>query len=204
VRQIAVLRRALLTLGQRLHQQGILSDRDDIFFLDVSEIEAVATGKAGFDARQRIAARRKEYESNLTLNPPPVVAGRFSPRTVPAVTVPAEARVLEGIAVSPGTATGRAKVILRSDDQEQLVSSEILVAPFTDPAWTPYFIGAAGVVVDQGGSLSHGSIVAREFGLPAVTNVGSATRLIPTGDWVHVDGNFGRVTILEVASQDPS
>jgi pyruvate,water dikinase len=103
---------------------------------------------------------------------------------------------LEGIPVSPGIVTGRAKVILRSEDQAQVLPGEILIAPFTDPAWTPYFVTAAGVVMDQGGILSHGSIVAREYGLPAVTNVGSATRVIHTGDLVQVDGNRGRVTIL--------
>jgi len=99
--------------------------------------------------------------------------------------------------VFPGLVTGLARVIMRTNDHEQVLPGEILVAPFTDPAWTPYFIPAAGVVVDQGGILSHGSIVAREYGLPAVTNVGSATRIIRTGDRVQVDGNLGRVTILE-------
>jgi pyruvate,water dikinase len=87
-------------------------------------------------------------------------------------------------------------VILRAHDHEQVLPGEILVAPFTDPAWTPYFVTAAGVVMEQGGILSHGSIVAREYGLPAVTNAGSATRIIRTGDLVQVDGNHGRVTVL--------
>ena len=197
VRQITVWRRVLLTLGQRLNEQGILSERDDIFFLEVSEIEPVATGKACFDVRERIGSRRKEYETNLALKPPPVVVGKFSSNTPTAPTPDGNLKVLEGIPVSPGTATGRAKVILRSNDHEQVLSGEILIAPFTDPAWTPYFIAAAGVVMDQGGILSHGSIVAREYGLPAVTNVGSATRLIRTGDLVQVDGDNGRVTVLE-------
>ncbi len=73
----------------------------------------------------------------------------------------------------------------------------ILVAPFTDPGWTPYFLSAAGIVMDLGGQLSHGSIVARELGIPAVVNVGPATRIIRTGQLVRVDGNRGEVTILE-------
>jgi pyruvate,water dikinase len=77
-----------------------------------------------------------------------------------------------------------------------VLAGEILIAPFTDPAWSPYFVTAAGLVVEQGGILSHGSIVAREYGLPAVTNAASATRVIRTGDLVQVDGNRGRVTIL--------
>jgi pyruvate,water dikinase len=94
-------------------------------------------------------------------------------------------------------ATGRAKVVLRHDPEAQVLSGEILIAPFTDPAWTPYFIAAAAVVMEKGGMLSHGSIVAREYGLPAVTNIEGATRVIHTGDLVQVDGNCGLVTILE-------
>ncbi|HVM49607.1 MAG TPA: PEP-utilizing enzyme [Candidatus Acidoferrum sp.] len=99
--------------------------------------------------------------------------------------------------VSPGVVTGRARLVLRTDNHAQVLPGEILVAPFTDPAWTPYLVSAAGVVMDQGGVLSHGSIVAREYGLPAVTNLGSATQLIRTGDWIQVDGDGGRVTILQ-------
>jgi pyruvate,water dikinase len=77
-----------------------------------------------------------------------------------------------------------------------LEPGEILVAPYTDPGWTPYFLAAAGVVVEVGGLLSHGSVVAREYGLPAVVNVGAATRLITTGQSIRVDGHRGLVTIL--------
>jgi rifampicin phosphotransferase len=99
-------------------------------------------------------------------------------------------------------ATGPARVILRADVSEQVRPGEILVVPFTDPAWTPYFIPAAAVVMDQGGVLSHGSIVARELGLPAVTSTLAATRLIRTGDLLQVDGTAGRVTI--VARKQPA
>ena len=102
---------------------------------------------------------------------------------------------------SPTSATipclDRRYIILHSDEQQQVQPGEILVAPSTDPAWTPYFISAAGVLTDQGGTLSHGSIIAREYGLPAVTNLVSATRIIRTGDLVRVDGSLGRVTVLE-------
>jgi len=197
VRRIAFARRVLLTLGQRLHEQSILSCRDDIFFLDVSEIEPVAAGSAPFDWRERIKTRRCEYEKNLKLSPPPLVIGKFDPN-VPTVPVSnAHAKRLEGIAASPGVVTGPARVILKADNYEQVHPGEILVAPFTDPAWSPYFVSAAGLVVEQGGILSHGSIVAREYGLPAVTNVGSATRVIRTGDLVQVDGNCGRVTVMK-------
>jgi pyruvate,water dikinase len=202
VRQFAFTRRVLLVLGQRLHEQGSLSCRDDIFFLEVSELEPVATGSASFDWRERIELRRREYEKNLKLNPPRVVNGRFDPNAPSWPVADADAKLLEGIPVSPGIVTGPARVILRTDEHEQVLPGEILIAPFTDPAWSPYFITAAGVVMEQGGILSHGSIVAREYGLPAVTNVLSATRVIRTGDLVQVDGNRGCVSVLQRLAED--
>ena len=80
--------------------------------------------------------------------------------------------------------------------QSHLLAGEILIAPFTDPGWTPYFVPAAAIVMDQGGLLSHGSIVAREYGIPAVVNVGPATKIIKTGQTIHVDGDRGVVQIL--------
>jgi len=204
VRQFAFTRRVLLVLGQRLHEQGSLSCRDDIFFLEVSELEPVATGGASFDWRERIELRRREYEKNLKLTPPRVVNGKFDPNAPAWPVANADAKLLEGIPVSPGIVTGPARVILRADDHEQVLHGEILIAPFTDPAWSPYFVTAAGVVMEQGGILSHGSIVAREYGLPAVTNVASATRVIRTGDLVQVDGNRGRVSVLKRLAEDPT
>jgi len=146
--------------------------------------------------------RRREYEKNLKFNPPRVVNGRFDPNAPSWPVANADAKLLEGIPVSPGIVTGPARVILRADEHEHVLAGEILIAPFTDPAWSPYFITAAGVVMEQGGILSHGSIVAREYGLPAVTNVASATRVIRTGDLVLVDGNRGCVSILKRLAED--
>jgi len=199
VRRIAFARRVLLALGQRLEEQGILPGRDDIFFLEVCEVELVALGNAPFDWRERIETRRREYEKNLKLSPPPLVVGRFDPDAAAWPVTSADAKLLEGVPVSPGVVTGRAHVILHADNHEQVLAGEILVAPFTDPAWSPYFITAAGLVVEQGGILSHGSIVAREYGLPAVTNVRSATKIIRTGQWLEVDANRGVVRVLAAA-----
>ncbi len=205
IRRIAFVRRVLLVFGQRLCEQGRLAVRDDIFFLEVSELEPVATGNASFDWRERIASRRREYETNLKLNPPRVVNGRFDPNAPAWPVADAEAKHLTGIPVSPGIVTGPARVILRANDREHVLPGEVLIAPATDPAWSPYFITAAGVVVEQGGMLSHGSIVAREYGLPAVTNVASATRVIRTGDLVQVDGNRGCVSVLKrLAEEHPA
>jgi pyruvate,water dikinase len=107
-----------------------------------------------------------------------------------------KAVIQDGVAASAGIATGQARVILRADTDEQVQAGEILVAPFTDPGWTPYFVPAAGIVTEQGGLLSHGSIIAREYGIPAVVNVPAATKIIRTGQRLRVDGNRGIVTIL--------
>lgn len=201
VRRLALLRRILVRLGEGLHHAGVLSEPDDIFFLTVDEVVPAATGTPGNDLRVRVAERRREYDANRLISPPPVVRGHREIR-LPTRTrehdpsVGDATTVLEGIPVFPGIVEGPARVILRTDDQTQVQPGEVLVAPFTDPAWTPYFVSAAAVAIDQGGILSHGSIVAREFGLPTVTNLREASRVITTGDWIEVDGGSGRVTIL--------
>lgn len=199
VRHIALLRRVLLALGDKLCQERVLARSDDVCFLEVTELEPVATKQARFDVQATVNERRAEYERNLTLNPPPVVVGRYDPAVESPATETTQRETLKGIPVFPGVVTGRARVIVRTDDRAQVLPGEILVAPFTDPAWTPYFLPAAAVAMDLGGTLSHGSIVAREFGLPAVTNLGSATRSIQTGDLIEVDGTRGLVTVLKRA-----
>lgn len=199
VRHLTLLRRVLLVLGERLEQGGVLTRADDVFFLELTEITPVANRQARFDAKAVIAVRRAEYERNVTLTPPQIVVGRFDPTIQSSPAADTNAAVLQGIPIFPGVVTGPARVILRADDHEHVLPGEVLVAPFTDPAWTPYFLPAAGVVMDLGGILSHGSIIAREYGLPAVTNVGSATRSIRSGDLIQVDGSRGRVTLLKRA-----
>jgi pyruvate,water dikinase len=201
VRFLAGARRLFLELGRRLQQQGILAGRDDIFFLQTSEIEPVAQGRAAFDIQGRIAQRRAEYEWNKAQNPPAVVIGRYDPKKHITSAIDTNIQVLRGIAVSPGAVTGRARVITVPDGGQHVEPGEILVAPVTNPAWTPYFLTAAGVVMDMGGVLSHGAIIAREYGIPAVVNVGPASKIIRTGDLLEVDGNQGHVTVLDRASR---
>jgi len=154
-------------------------------------------GRVDLDVNRRITERRAEYERNKTFTPPPVVVGRFDPKKHVLPQVDATVKELKDIAVSPGTVTGKARVMLHADDHEHVEPGEILVAPSTDPAWTPYFLPAAGVVMDIGGILSHGAIIAREYGIPAVVNVGPASRIIQTGQTLRVDGDQGTVTILD-------
>jgi pyruvate,water dikinase len=190
------MRRALLEAGRRLAERGILREGDDVFFLNLTELGPVLAGRVEFDVPVTIAERKAEFARNLSLTPPPVIVGRFDPdRSIP-IAIDETAKLLKGLAVSPGVVTGRARVILRADAEARVLPGEILVAPFTDPGWTPYFLPAAAIVVDLGGQLTHGSVVAREYGIPAVVNVGSATRIIRTGQVIQVDGNRGVVTIL--------
>ena len=103
---------------------------------------------------------------------------------------------LTGISVSPGVVTGPARVILHASD-DYVRPGEILVVPFTDPGWTPYFVNAAGIVTDMGGLLIHGSIIAREYDIPCVVDVGPATKIIKTGQTISVDGNSACVQIIQ-------
>jgi rifampicin phosphotransferase len=196
VRLIALGRTVIRELGVRLHRRGLLENAEDVFFLRHHELQPVVLGQSDLDVQETVASRKAEYERNLTLHPPQVVVGKFDPRQFTPDTVDADAKVLTGVAVSAGVATGPARVILHSNTDEHVLPGEILVAPFTDPGWTPYFVQAAAIVMDQGGLLSHGSIIAREYGIPAVVNVGPATRIIRTGQTIRVDGTRGQVTLV--------
>ena len=211
VRGFGMVRRALFEVGARLTQRGVLRARDEVFFLHLEELRPLLLGPGLADLQAILTARQAEHARLRRLNPPPVVAGPFDPdhpvhllpdaeatsQPQPAHTVDGPARLtLNGVAVSPGVVTGPARVILHADAQTRVLPGEILVACFTDPGWTPYFLTAAGLVTDLGGQLSHGSIVAREYGLPAVVNTAHATQVIQTGQLLRVDGNRGVVEVL--------
>jgi len=196
IKLLAAVRRVLVELGGRLLQNDVLADPDDIFFLTLEELDPVVRGKAKFDVKAAIAERRAEYAKWDAISPPDLIVGRFDPETYVPEEIDMSAEVLTGLAVSPGVVTGTARVILRTDSHTRLEAGEILVAPFTDPGWTPYFMPAAAIIMEQGSLLSHGSIVARELGIPAVTNVGHATEIIRTGQTLQVDGDRGVVKIL--------
>ena len=195
-RAIAVWRNILVELGQRLYGRGILSDAEDVFFLRLEEIESVSQGKADFDVEHTVAMRRAGYEKDKSVMPPNVVVGNFNPDDYAPESVDRKTEVLKGLAITAGVVTGKARVILKADTDQQVYPGEVLVAPFTDPGWTPYFVPAAAIVMDMGGILSHGSIIAREYGIPAVVNVGSATKIIKSGQIIQVDADHGIVRIL--------
>ena len=199
VRLSAHERQVALELGRRRAARGALEHSDDVFFLSLDELRDAAAGRAA-DLRPSVRDRRAELERHRSMRPPAVIVGRYEPARVEPQSLDAHTDRLMGLGVSPGVVCGSARVILRSDAGERVLPGEILVAPFTDPGWTPYFQLAAGLVTDLGGTLSHGSIIAREYGLPAVVNVARATLVIRTGDQLQVDGTRGEVRILRQES----
>lgn len=187
-------KKAYRAVSRRLTEQGVLREPDDIYFLTSREVEALAMGRAGNIAvEELVSRRRREYERNLGVVLPEYSKGRPRPLTPRELEVREDIETLEGIGVSPGKVTGRARVITDPLNNAEIRPGEILVAPVTDAAWTPLFVTASATVVEVGGPLSHGSIVAREFGIPCVVNAGAATRLITTGQVITVDGGKGKV-----------
>jgi pyruvate,water dikinase len=181
-----VIRRALVELDARLGLRG------GIFYLLPTELDDMVAGK---DLSTRIAERRRRRQLELSLEVPPVLfsddldaVGRPTPP-------PQGATTFEGVALSAGAAEGPA--LVRTEPTGEVPAGPfVLVCPSTDPAWVPLFVRATAVVMETGGVLSHGAIVAREFGLPAVAGLPGITRQINTGDVVRVDGGRGMVTVV--------
>jgi rifampicin phosphotransferase len=189
-----------LELGRRAVERGVLSDAHDVFMLFEDELDAFLADPASFP--DTLAERKRVYLEQFTLVPPFVVAGDVQPATewvrrasVTATELPV-GEVAAGVAGSPGSARGRARVVLSPDDVDELEPDDILVAPITDPSWTPLFVGASAVVVDVGAPFSHAAIVSRELGIPCVVSLSNATKRIRTGDLIEVDGTAGTVTVL--------
>ncbi len=196
VRWFAAIRKVLLVLGERFVEHGLLDRAEDIFFLTHAEIGAWGEDPStALPWRSRIGSRRAEHERFERLQPPPTVVGTWDGEDNDVSKFSAK-RTLTGMSVSAGVVRGPARVFDSVQADQEVLPGEILVAPFTDPGWTPYFVPAAGIVMDMGGMLSHGSIIAREYGIPAVVNVGPATRVITTGQLLEVDGDNGEVRIL--------
>jgi pyruvate,water dikinase len=189
-----VYKQALLEEAGRLVQAGVLRDAEDIFYLRFEELQEVVRTHRVDD--QLIRERKAAFASYRALTPPRVLTseGEMLSGAYRRDNLPAGALV--GLAVSAGTVEGRARVILdvaRAD----LEPGDILVTAFTDPSWTPLFVAIKGLVTEMGGLMTHGAVIAREYGLPAVVGVQHATRLIQDGQRVRVHGTEGYVEILE-------
>ncbi len=194
VRRLAIWKRALMAEADRLVAAGTLAARDDVGFLRLDELrEAVRTQHVDAALVER---RKEEHTSNHALRTPRVLtsdgetlSGSYRRDDVPP-------GALVGLAVSAGTIEGRARVVVDMSAAE-LEPGDILVTTFTDPSWSPLFVAAAGLVTEVGGLVTHGAVIAREYGLPAVVGVDRATQLIRDGQKIRVHGTHGYVEILE-------
>jgi rifampicin phosphotransferase len=188
-----VYKQALLKEAEQLVQAKVIHEKEDIYYLTFEELrEVVRTNKLDY---QIISTRKDEYKLYKKLTPPRVITsdGEIIAGEYKRENLPAEAIV--GLAVSSGVIEGRARVILNMEDAD-LEDGDILVTPFTDPSWTPLFVSIKGLVTEVGGLMTHGAVIAREYGLPAVVGVENATKMIKDGQQIRVHGTEGYVEIL--------
>jgi phosphoenolpyruvate synthase/pyruvate phosphate dikinase len=188
-----IYKQALLAEAERLVKAGVIRDPEDIFYLRLAELAVVVRTNQADD--QLIRRRAEEFRSYAALTPPRVltsdgeaIAGSYRRADVPA-------GALTGLAVSAGTVEGRARVILDMAGAD-LEAGDILVTAYTDPSWTPAFVAIGGLVTEVGGLMTHGAVIAREYGLPAVVGVEHATRLVRDGQRIRVHGTDGYVELL--------
>jgi rifampicin phosphotransferase len=184
---LARARALLWEVGEEMAGSGLLERPGDIFFITPPEARAALGGK---DLRPAVRERRAGYERELDRRHVPRIL--LSDGTEPTAEEAVADGALRGTPASPGTVTAKARVILEPSGAS-LEPGEILVAPSTDPGWTPLFLTAGGLVMEMGGAMSHGAVVAREYGIPAVVGVPDATERITTGERITVDGSAGTV-----------
>jgi phosphohistidine swiveling domain-containing protein len=183
----------LQTLDTARAAARVVGDPDDVFYLTVAEL---ADPTLADGIKEAVTLRRERRDEYLTVKLPDSWTGQ--PEAIPITTSAAapEGSEITGLAVSPGVAEGRARVVVDPLAGDPLQPGEILVCETTDPSWTSLFLVAAGLVIDIGGALSHGAILARELGVPCVINSRIGTQVLRTGDLLRVDGDAGRVAVL--------
>ena len=198
IQVLAEVKAVLVDIGESLAKSGVLDGPEDIWFLTIPEIKA-ALGKEQ-PLQETITTRRAAFAVNAKRTPPRVVTSEGEiPRPNLSVDGAPEGALI-GSPVSAGIVEGIARVV-KDPATETLIPGEILVAPFTDPGWTPLFVNASALVTEVGGLMTHGSVVAREYGIPAVVGVPEATQTIKTGDRLRVNGEAGYVEIIKGAAQ---
>lgn len=196
VQHLNIYKQAILEKGNSLVRQGTLQEASDVFYLSLEELYALETGRFSGNVQQLVEERKKQHEQHKKLTPPRVMTseGEVITGRTRDVQAPEGARI--GTPVSSGVVEGYARVVLRPEEAK-LNAGEILIAPFTDPGWTPLFNSAKGLVMEVGGMMTHGAVVAREYGIPAVVGIDHATQIIKDGMYIRVDGSQGYVQILE-------
>lgn len=188
-----VYKRALMAEAGRLVRAGVIPEREDAFYLTFQELgDVVRSGEADGPLIER---RKEAFRSYRTLTPPRVLTSDGEALTGAYRRDDVPDGALAGLPVSAGTVEGRARVVLDMADAD-LEAGDILVTTFTDPSWSPLFVGIAGLVTEVGGLMTHGAVIAREYGLPAVVGVEGATRLIEDGRRIRVHGTDGYIELL--------
>jgi pyruvate,water dikinase len=199
VQYFGLARTAILKAAELLLAQGRLAEVEDVWFLSLPELIALfekSNEETQTAAVQSLIAKRKaEHGRFRKLSPPRIITSDGETPVAQHKREGVPEGALVGTAVSPGIVEGIARVVL-DPNTETLQPGEILVAPFTDPGWTPLFINAAGLVMEVGGLMTHGSVVAREYGIPAVVAVPQATSQIKTGQLLRLNGDSGYVELL--------
>jgi rifampicin phosphotransferase len=200
IRTMGLLCEEIRAEARRLEAEGLLAEAEDVWFLRYGELRSLLSLREGGKAeelRAVVATRREAHARYRHMMPPLAFTSEGEiPQLPPPADLPPGA--LAGLGASAGVVEGIARVVL-DPANEVLRAGEILVAPYTDPGWTPLFVHAAGLVCDVGGMMTHGSVVAREYGIPAVVGVGKGTRTLKTGDRLRVDGSRGIVEVLREA-----
>lgn len=196
VRMLGLARQELLKTGAELVQAGEINQADDLFYLTYRELRAFAANEPR-DWKGVISQRREAYRRELLRRQVPRLLlsdGRAFYEGMRSLSK--NDRQLSGSPVSPGSAEGRVRVVI-DPRQAHLQPGEILVCPGTDPSWTPLFLSAAGLVMEVGGMMTHGAVVAREYGIPAVVGVDQATQELVTGQRIRIDGSTGIIELME-------
>ncbi len=195
---LAQLRWCFVALEQVWLQSGLLSQAGDIFFLEFDEVRRMIENSDSELLNQLsllVEKRRSQLAQDSQLNPVPTLVYGNTPSASPASPV-SPAQLLQGIAASPGQVEGRVKVLRNLQTVPEIDRETILVVPYTDSGWAPLLARAGGLIAEVGGRLSHGAIVAREYGIPAVMDINNATTLLRDGQRVRIDGQCGIVEIL--------
>lgn len=188
-------RQAILEEGRFLRERGTIEHEEDLFYLTLDEIIALLENRLE-DVARLIAMRKQEFARYVKMTPPRVMTSEGEVITGRRSGVQVPPGALSGIPVSPGLAEGYVKVV-RNLEEGNLEKGDILVAPYTDPGWTPLFHSARALIMEAGGLMTHGSVVAREYGIPAVVGIDRATERLKDGQFVRVDGTQGVVEVLE-------
>jgi len=192
VQNLDLIKKAILQEADKLVAAGVLAHREDIYWFSLQEIKEIINIQQVDPGT--IASRKEKFQYDLKLTPPRALTSEGEIITAkPGAQVPPGA--LPGSPVSAGTAVGRARVILKLEEAK-MDKGDILVAPYTDPGWTPLFSLAAGLVTEVGGLMTHGAVVAREYGIPAVVAVDHATKILKDGQYIRVDGTKGFIEVL--------